>query len=98
MVRDNSGKMLTQEEEVRKRWNEHFAEVLNRPSPEQVADVISDIEVIEEIPSGPITKTEIRSAILSMNAGKAPDIDGITVELLKADITTTVVRTTRPFL
>ena len=48
----------------------------------QVADVICDREVIEEIPSGPITKTEIRSTILSMSAGTAPDIDGITVELL----------------
>ena len=44
--------------------------------------MICDMEVIDEIPSGSITKTEIRSAILSMNAGTAPDIDGITVELL----------------
>ena len=72
------------------KWKEHFAEVLNRSNPEQVADVISDMEVKEEIPSGPITKIEIRSAILSMSAGKAPGIDGITVELLKADINTTV--------
>ena len=55
MVRNNSGKLLTQEEEVRKRWKEHFAEAPNRPNPEQVADMISDMEVIEEIPSGPIT-------------------------------------------
>ena len=55
-----------------------------------MADVISDMEVIEEILSGPITKIEIRNAILSMSAGKAPGIDGITVELLKADISTTV--------
>ena len=50
----------------------------------------SDMEVIEEIPSGPITKAEIRSAITSMKAGKASGIDCVTVELLKADITTTV--------
>ena len=48
------------------------------------------MEVMEEIPSGPITKIEIRNAILSMSAGKAPGIDGITVELLKVDINTTV--------
>ena len=45
----------------------------------KVADVICDMEVRDEIPSGPMTKTEIRSAILSM---RAPDIDGITLELL----------------
>ena len=50
----------------------------------------SNMEVIEEIPSGPITKAEIRSAITSMKAGKASGIDCLTVELLKADITTTV--------
>ena len=59
MVRNSSGKLLTQEEEVRKRWKEHFAEVLNRHDPEQVADMISDMGVIEELPSGPITKSEI---------------------------------------
>ena len=57
-------------------------EAPNRSKPEQEVDVISDMEVIEEIPLGPITKTEIRSAILSMSAGTAPDIDGIIVELL----------------
>lgn len=57
-------------------------EVPNRSKPEQVVDVISDVEVIEEIPLSPMTKTEIRSAILSMSAGTTPDIDGIIVELL----------------
>ena len=47
------------------------------------------MEVIEEKPSGSITKAEIRSAITSMKAGKAPGVDCLTVELLKADITTT---------
>ena len=55
-----------------------------------MADVICDMEVIDEIPSGPITKTEIRSAILSMSAGTASDIDGITLELLQAAVTTIV--------
>ena len=58
MVRNSSGKLLTQEEEVRKRWKEHFA-ILNRHNPEQVADMISDMGVIEELPSGPIAKSEI---------------------------------------
>jgi len=55
-----------------------------------VADVLPEAEKIEEIPSGPITKAEIRSAIISMSAGKTPGIDGITTELLKADLTSTV--------
>ena len=70
MVRNKDGKMLTNEEEVRQRWKEHFAEVLNRPHPEQVADVLPEAETIEEIPSGLITKAEIRSAIISMSSEK----------------------------
>ena len=81
---------MTKEEEVQQRWKEHFVELLNRPNPEREAEVISDLEVIEEIPSGLITNAEIRSAITSMKAGKAPGVDCLTVELLKADITTTV--------
>ena len=89
-MRSKEGKMLTNEEEVRKRCKEHFAEVLNRPHPEQVADVLPEAETIEEIPSGPISKAEIRSAIISMSAGKAPGIDGVTTEILKPDVTSTV--------
>ena len=89
-VRNKAGKLLTNEDEVRQRWKEHFTEILNRPSPEIAAEVESEVEVMDEISSGPITKAEIRSAIVSMGEGKAPGLDGITVELFKADMTTTV--------
>lgn len=89
-VRNKAGKLLTNENEVRQRWKEHFAEILNRPSPELVAEVDNEVEVMDEIPSGPVTKAEIKSAINSMGAGKAPGVDGITVELFKADMTTTI--------
>ncbi|KAL9987619.1 hypothetical protein ACROYT_G001960 [Oculina patagonica] len=68
MVRNKAGYLSTKEEEVLQRWKEHFAEIVNRPSPEREAEVISDMEVIEEIPSGPITKVEIRSAITSISS------------------------------
>ena len=88
--RSNEGNLLTKEEKVQQRSREYFVDLLNRPNPEREAEVISDMEVIEEIPSSPITKAEIRSAITSMKAGKAPGVDYLTVELLKADITITV--------
>ena len=50
MVRSNEGNLLTKEEEVQQRWKEYFVELLNRPNPESEAEVISDMEVIEEIP------------------------------------------------
>lgn len=82
MVKNSSDKLSTKKRKVRQRWKEHFVEAPNRSKPEQEVDVISDMEVIEEIPLGPITKTDIRGAILSMSAGTTPDIDGIIVELL----------------
>ena len=50
MVRSNEGNLLTKEEAVQQRWKEYFVELLNRPNPESEAEVISDMEVIEEIP------------------------------------------------
>ena len=50
--RNKDGKMLTNEEEVRQRWKEHFSEVLNRPHLEQAGEVPSKVETIQEIPSG----------------------------------------------
>ena len=32
-VRDKHGKLIRSEQQLQKRWNEHFEEVLNRPEP-----------------------------------------------------------------
>lgn len=45
-------------------------EVLKRPNPLQVTNVVSNMKVIEEIRSDSITKAEIRDATTSMSAGK----------------------------
>lgn len=49
-----------------------------------------NIEVIDEITSDPITKAEIRGAIPSMSAEKAPGVAGIKEELLNAEMATAV--------
>ena len=49
MVKDREGKLLSKEDEVLKRWPEHFMEVLNRPDPETVAEVVDDRDINEEI-------------------------------------------------
>ena len=71
MVRYMAVKLLTNEEEVRQRWKGHFVEASNRLNPEQAAEVLSEVEMIEEIPSGPITKAEIRSSVTGISAGNA---------------------------
>ncbi|XP_028416570.1 craniofacial development protein 2-like [Dendronephthya gigantea] len=81
-VRSKEGILLTKEEEVKKRWKEHFAEVLNRPPPTR-----SEVESVAcetlEIETGPATHTEIRKAIQQLKNGNAGGVDGVTTELMK---------------
>ena len=48
MVKDRKGELLSKEDEVGKRWQEHFMEVLNRPDPEIVAEVVDDSDINEQ--------------------------------------------------
>ena len=77
------------EEEVKKRWKEHFAEVLNRPPPTR-SELESEACEPLEIETGPVTHAEIRTTIKQMKNGKAGGVDGVTTELMKADLETTV--------
>ena len=86
------GNLLT-EDSKRRRWQEHFEEILNRPIPDNpVSNEPNehDEQVLEDISTDCISKAEIRAAIRKMRNGKAGGKDEITVELLKADIDTTV--------
>ena len=43
-----------------------------------------------EIEIGPVTHAEIKAATQQMKSGKAGGVDGLTTELMKADLETTV--------
>ena len=88
-VRSKEGILLTKEEEVKKRWKEHFAEVVNRPPPTR-SEVESEACEPLEIETGLVTHAEIRTAIKQMKNGEAGGVDGMTTELVKADLETTV--------
>ena len=77
MVKDREGKLLSKEDEVRKRWQEHFMVVLKRPDPETVAEVVDDSAINKEIEEGPVTKLEIKNAIKDMKNGKVAGIGPI---------------------
>ena len=79
-VKDKSGKLLTTEEEVKKRWEEHFCEVLNR--------VIEYNNEVLEISDVYITKEEIKRAIKETASGKSVGIGAVTAEVLKVDLET----------
>jgi hypothetical protein len=85
-VKDKEGRLLTKDDDIKKRWRDHFAEVLNRPAPTDEAITAQDATTIEEIETGYVTKEEIRKAVRNMKNGKAAGLDFITVEMLKTDI------------
>lgn len=87
-VKDKSGKIITSDKEQRRRWVEHFEEVLNRPPPQAVSDITPAEEPLS-INTNPPTKAEIIKAIKSLKNGKAAGPDGIPPEALKTDAATT---------
>ena len=85
-VKDKNGRTMTSDEGQRKRWMEHFEEILNRPPPQTVPDIPPAEEPLC-INTNPPTKAEIIKAIKSLKNGKAPGPDGIPPEALKTDPT-----------
>jgi len=88
-VRSKDGILVTEEDEVKKKWKEQFAEVQNRPHPTR-SELESEACEPLKIETGPLTDAEIRTAIKQMKNGKAGGVDGVTTELMKADLQTTV--------
>lgn len=87
------GKILSSKEERKRWWKEHFQDihVLNRPQPDHPLEVESELkgQFTDEIDTGPIRKIEIIRAIKKLKNGKSGGVDGITAEMLKADIEAT---------
>ncbi len=86
-VKDKHGKLLTTERELANRWVEYFKDVLNHHDPDEPANVIPSIELLNIDTSTP-TKEEILKAITTLKNRKAPGEDQIHAELLKADTPT----------
>ena len=83
-VKNKDGKVITTEKEQSERWRQHSQEVLNRPEPEEPAEPTPS-EITLDIDTGPPTAGEVKDAILAMKSKKAPGIDMIQAEMLKAD-------------
>ena len=84
---DKTGKILNDKESKIRRWLEHFSEVLNRKNP---INPVCEMEIelpdeIQEIDTSEPSRAEVRKAIGHLKNGKAPGIDNIQAELLKAD-------------
>jgi len=85
-VCDDSGQVLCEEEEVRKRWKEYFAALLQGEGVQQNEHKrnASVGEVPAEATDEKISVEEVRSSICRLKNGKAPGVCGITGGMLKA--------------
>ena len=87
-VKNKNGMVIEKEAEKLQRWKEHFESVLNRPDRPHLAD-IQPADTDLDICTDPSSLEEVTAAIKAMKSGKAPGADGVTAEMLKADVNVT---------
>ena len=88
-VLDKNGNLIRSKTEVNARWTEHVKEVLNREAPVNPKTDDQDDDVHDTLEETAVNKPnlgEVKAALKGLQNGKAPGIDSITAELLKADI------------
>ena len=88
-IRDLNGRLLTTTEEQPKRWVEHFQQLLNRP-PTMEAPILPPANQELDISCESPNRIEVEKAIKSLKNNKAAGPDYIPVEVLRADISTSV--------
>ena len=87
-VRDKKGKMITDPQNQKDRWKEHFTELLNPPLSSVNLD---DLDNVPEQPNfgylscidGSPTRDEISDSLKKLKNHKSPGVNGITNEQLK---------------
>ena len=83
-VKDNAGNPIAKEPDQRRRWAEHFNQLLNRPAPTTVPE-IPPADCPLTVNTDPPTRAEVLKALAKLKSGKAAGPDGIPPEALKAD-------------
>jgi hypothetical protein len=88
VVKDKDGRVLTSQEERKKRWKEHFHDVLNRLQPSYPLENGDEADVMVETDIMPIQKDEIIKAFNRIKNGKYRGIDGMIAVIIKAGMET----------
>ena len=84
-VKDKNGNTHTNKEKVLKCWQDHFCDHLNTAFPHQPSAITNIPEPPHDADSlTDISREEIKTAVSKMKSWKAPGIDAITAEVLKA--------------
>ena len=78
VVKDKEGNLLVKEDEVLKRWEEYYRELLNKGEPEVPVDEYDAVMNVMREPSD----DDVRRAIKSLKNNKAAGVDGIRGEMI----------------
>ena len=89
-LNDKGGKPVPEEDGQKKRWTEHYEELLNRPAPQDLPDIPSANDHLP-VDCDPPTEKEIHQDIYKqLKNGKSAGPDSSRAEALKTDIETSV--------
>ena len=84
-MKDKNGNVLTSQEEQKKRWEENFKELYNRPPPEN-PPLIEPAEEDLDIDLEPPSTDEIKTSSKKLRNNKAAGPDGIPGEAIKGSL------------
>ena len=79
-VKDQQGNVISKEEEVLKRWKDHFEKVFNIEESSLEANV-TPAERALDVNTGPHTMDEVKKAISALKKGKVAGVDEITADV-----------------
>ena len=76
-VKNKDGVIVTEEQEQRATWAEHFRDMLNRPLSTEMPNITPTEERLLNVTVNPPSKAEIERALKQLKNGKAAGPDGI---------------------
>ena len=83
VIENRDGELLTEKEEVLKRWTEYCNELYNYPIQPDSSILEEEIRPPKEPSPLPVMREEVEEAIRSLPTGKSPGSDNIPAELIK---------------
>ena len=83
IVQERSGKCLTEERQVLKRWTEYYTELYNHKANGDPS--LLDCPQTDTENDHPIFRIEVEAAVQSLKKGKSAGVDNIPAKLVQAD-------------
>ena len=81
-IQDKDGKVLTEDQDILKRWTEYCADLYNHRATGD-PDVLN-VPPVTDTDKYPILREEVEAAVKSLKKGRSPRIDNIPTELVQA--------------